>query len=441
MKRAVVWFRNDLRLRDNVTLTAALEWADEVIPVYCWSPLAKAPTRWGFPKMGAFRAQFLHESLCDLQANLRALDAELWVLEGEAAQLLPQVCLEFGATRVYYSEEVTAEELQASNALHAALDRLNIDWSAHWNATLVDKAQLPFSVRNMPDVFTAFRTKVEREQCFGRELPPPDEVPVPHDMQQRPIPSLAELGYTTIEADESGVMPFKGGETAAWRRLDDYIWDADCLKEYKQTRNGLVGANYSSKFSPWLSVGAVSARSIYEEVCEYEAERVKNDSTYWMIFELLWRDFFRFTAAKQGNALFYLSGFGRGAKRPWKQDTAALQRWINGQTGDAFVDANMIEVQRTGWMSNRGRQNVASYLVHELGLDWRMGAAYFESQLIDYDVCSNWGNWAYVAGVGNDPRPDRKFNTARQAMEYDRDGTFRQLWMGRRNQQPLAHAE
>ena len=107
-----------------------------------------------------------------------------------------------------------------------------------------------------------------------------------------------------------------------------------------------------------------------------------------------------------------------------------LNRWINGETESDFVNANMLELKHTGFMSNRGRQNVASYLCNDLKLDWRYGAAYFEQQLIDYDVCSNWGNWAYVAGVGNDPRKDRYFNVVKQANDYDKEGVYRKLWLG-----------
>ena len=106
-----------------------------------------------------------------------------------------------------------------------------------------------------------------------------------------------------------------------------------------------------------------------------------------------------------------------------------LNSWINGETGVDFIDANMLELKLTGFMSNRGRQNVASYLVNDLKLDWRYGAAYFEQQLIDYDPCSNWGNWAYVAGVGNDPRGNRYFNIEKQATDYDLDKSYRNLWL------------
>jgi deoxyribodipyrimidine photo-lyase len=112
-----------------------------------------------------------------------------------------------------------------------------------------------------------------------------------------------------------------------------------------------------------------------------------------------------------------------------KHNDELLDQWINGKTGVDFVDANMIELKLTGFMSNRGRQNVASYLCNDLKLDWRYGAAYFEQQLIDYDVCSNWCNWAYIAGVGNDPRDKRYFNIEKQANEYDKNNEFRNLWL------------
>lgn len=130
---------------------------------------------------------------------------------------------------------------------------------------------------------------------------------------------------------------------------------------------------------------------MYHEVRKFESAIKKNISTYWLIFGLIWRDYFRFVAWKHGNRIFQSGGI-RHIKKPWKADTDVFDRWREGRTGNAFVDANMTELARTGWMSNRGRQNVASYLAHDLGVDWRMGAAWFESMLLDYDPCSNYGN-------------------------------------------------
>jgi len=166
-------------------------------------------------------------------------------------------------------------------------------------------------------------------------------------------------------------------------------------------------------------------------VKEYEAKHGANDSTYWLIFELIWRDYFRFAMKKHKSAFFQKGGIQQRSPATI-DDTNALQRWVNGKTGVDFVDANMNELRLTGFMSNRGRQIVASYLCNDLKLDWRLGASYFEEQLIDYDVASNWGNWAYLAGVGNDPRGNRYFDVAKQAKVYDAGGEYRGEWRGAR---------
>jgi deoxyribodipyrimidine photo-lyase len=130
---------------------------------------------------------------------------------------------------------------------------------------------------------------------------------------------------------------------------------------------------------------------------------------------------------KYGRKIFLPGGI-QDKKAAWKQQPKVFRKWAYGETGDDFVDANMKELLYTGFMSNRGRQNVASYFVHRLKQDWRLGAAWFESLLIDYDVSSNYGNWMYAAGVGNDPR-DRVFNTQKQADRYDPESAYRDLWL------------
>ena len=142
---------------------------------------------------------------------------------------------------------------------------------------------------------------------------------------------------------------------------------------------------------------------------------------------MIWRDYFKYISLKHGNNIFKIGGI-LNKNYSWSSNKKIIQNWINGKTKDDFVNANMIELKQTGWMSNRGRQNVASYFAKELTLDWRIGAAYFESKLLDYDVHSNFGNWMYVSGVGNDPR-DRKFKTQLQAERYDPAHLFRNRWL------------
>ncbi|MEM7660420.1 MAG: DASH family cryptochrome, partial [Bacteroidota bacterium] len=255
-------------------------------------------------------------------------------------------------------------------------------------------------------------------------LPTPDHIPTPAIQ----APEIQVSTPLSESIDQRSVLPFQGGESAAKERLHQYFWKQDLLRTYKETRNGLIGADYSSKFSAWLSLGCISPRFIYQQVKAYEKERKKNSSTYWLIFELIWRDFFRFIAKKHGNQLFLPGGL-KGSSRSYQNREADFEAWREGNTGFPFIDANMRELKTTGFMSNRGRQNVASFLVHDLKIDWRWGAAYFESQLLDYDVCSNWGNWNYVAGVGNDPRENRYFNTLSQAKRYDAQGEYLKLWV------------
>ncbi len=334
-----------------------------------------------------------------------------------------------GVQRVVWHEEVTAEETAVAKAVAIALKSLGVTVQTYWGASLYHPDDLPFPIAQLPDVFSKFRGKVERCSTVYPTFPaPPTLPPLPPAVDPGDLPSLADLGCAPPIADERAVLTFQGGETAGLARLQHYIWDADCLKDYKQTRNGMLGPNYSSKLSAWLALGCLSPRHIYETVQAYEAERVKNDSTYWLIFELLWRDYFRFVCAQHGDRVFYPSGLRR-LPIAWKQDWERFDAWREGRTGYPLVDANMRELAATGFMSNRGRQNVASFLTKNLGIDWRMGAEWFESLLVDYDVCSNWGNWNYTAGVGNDARGFRYFNIPKQSKDYDPDGHYVKHWL------------
>ena len=179
------------------------------------------------------------------------------------------------------------------------------------------------------------------------------------------MPTMVDLGYTkeqidhAMNVDERGVLPFKGGEAVALARCQDYIWDNDLLKMYFDTRNGMIGAKYSTKFAPWLAHGNMSPRFIAQECKRYEEKRVANKSTYWVVFELLWRDYFKFFAKQHGNKIVFLDGTAQQDKK-WGFDKRRFAAWKEGRTGYPLVDANMRELAATGFMSNRGRQNVCS---------------------------------------------------------------------------------
>jgi deoxyribodipyrimidine photo-lyase len=329
---------------------------------------------------------------------------------------------------VFAKQEVAFEELQTQNLVEKELTKVNCTLATFNTSSLYHEDDLPFSIKDIPDVFTNFRKQIEKEAKIRSVFAKPTTIHSPK-IEEYTSPSLEELGLLNFEIDTRAVLDFKGGETIAWERLNHYFFKTNFLSVYKETRNELVGADYSSKFSAWLALGCISARSIYSEIERYEKKIVANESTYWLIFELLWRDYFRFVMYKYGHLFFLKNGIKPSATYLNKHQPALFETWKNGTTGNEFIDANMLELKLTGFMSNRGRQNVASYLCNDLKLDWRYGAAYFEEQLIDYDVCNNWGNWAYMAGVGNDPRSKRIFNIEKQTNDYDKNRLFRNLWL------------
>ncbi|HIK37860.1 MAG: DASH family cryptochrome [Geminocystis sp.] len=429
MKTVLIWFRNDLRIHDQILIHKALAGnPDRIIPFYCLDERQFKTTSFGFPKTGKFRARFLLESLADLRNSLQKLGSNLIIRRGIPEEIIPEIVYRNQVAIVYYSEEATAEEKSVETKLTKRLKKMNVEVESYWQATLYHPEDLPFPVGEIPDLFTNFRKEVEKKSEVKPCYPSPERLPPTPEMEIGEIPTLTELGLEEFTPSPKAVLNFRGGETEGLKRLKHYFWEKDCLKDYKQTRNRMLGADYSSKFSPWLALGCLSPRYVYWQVKKYEEERVKNDSTYWLVFELLWRDFFRFTAVKYGNRIFYLSGI-QNLSLPWEEDWEKFVAWCEGQTGYPLVDANMRELKETGFMSNRGRQNVASFLTKNLGINWQMGAEWFESLLIDYDVCSNWGNWNYTAGVGNDARGFRYFNIPKQSKDYDYNGDYLRHWL------------
>ena len=421
-KTALIWFRNDLRVTDNASLTSALQNHDRVVAYVSLRPSWFAATPWGFRRTERFRARFWLETLAELKANLEALNISLYV-DRSAEGALPQVCAAHDVTDVYLQHEWTRDEreeetsLPDSVAVHRVYDQL-----------LMHPDDVPLDFDEIPEVFTQFRKTCEKHVAVRPCL----AVPAPLAPENRQagfpeLPSLPELGFENFAPHPRSVFPFLGGTAAARERLQSYFWDTRKLSVYKKTRNGLLGTDYSSKFSPWLANGSLSPREIYWAVKDYEREVTKNQSTYWLVFELLWRDYFKYVVLKHGDQVFARSSIQR-RHYDWVQDPEVFAQWINGETSEPFVNANMIELAQTGFMSNRGRQNVASFLTKQLHIDWRWGAAYFEALLLDHDVHSNVGNWAYNSGVGNDPR-DRTFNVALQAERYDAAGRYQRRWL------------
>lgn len=427
MRVVVHWFRlGDLRLHDNPALVRSSSLVATggsssnnavVIPIFCFDSKLFGPqaplTPSGSLKCGPKRAKFILESVSDLRRQLQSrLGSQLLVAHGEPAQIFDKLLsqLKCQDVSIVCQDEVVKEEKdsvkEVASVLHRLCPKKGNRLYEIWGSTMYDRQDLPFeteTLRDMPDGFTPFRTKVEQKSKIASPLPVPSKLPFPASSDSSKLvndmatymPTLQDLGYTEEQimiaetVDPRGVMNFRGGETAALARVQEYIWDKDLLKNYFDTRNGMIGGDYSTKFSPWLAHGCLSPRHVVAECKRYEHERVANKSTYWVVFELLWRDFCKFFAVKHGNAIF-VAGGTIGSDKTWSHWEANFEAWKAGRTGYPLVDANMREMKATGFMSNRGRQNVASFLAIDLAHDWRCGGDWFESQLIDYDVYSNW---------------------------------------------------
>ncbi|MCP9236489.1 DASH family cryptochrome [Lewinella sp. JB7] len=443
-RAAIVWFRRDLRLHDNEALTDAMKHGDEVLPVYIFDPREWRGTLplTGLPKIGPHRARFILESVADLRDNLRRRGGDLIIRTGHPEDILPELSKQCQGSWVFCNRERTSEELRVQNAVEQNLWAIGREVYYSRGKLLYYTSDLPFPITQTPDGFTQFRKETERLTPVRDPLPAPGSLPMVEGAGIDPgeLPQLADFGVLPPPADERSAIDWHGGETSGFDRLAYYLFDSHAIATYKETRNGLIGGDYSTKFSAWLAQGCLSPKRIYAEVRAYEAKNGANDSTYWVIYELLWRDFFRLMGKKHGDRIFQKYGFSESTDHPdWKKNPDLLQRWIDGQTGTPFIDANMREIARTGFMSNRGRQNVASYLVKDLELDWRLGAEYFEHMLIDYDVTSNWCNWNYVAGVGSDPRDNRYFNILNQAERYDPEGAYVKLWCPELRELPVEY--
>ncbi|GMI48287.1 hypothetical protein TrCOL_g6689 [Triparma columacea] len=458
-------FRFDLRIRDNSALIAAVQRSkkeDYFIPIYCFDDKTNSQTPFSATKSSPERTQFLIESVASLKGGMSSSGTQLMVGVGDTAEYLSGLLSkvqdsgeELGDIKVFCQEEFCGEELKVNRSVERAIKAFNqkrghpnpTDGSSIvtsiWGSSLYELEDAPFDANSAPTVMTQFRTKMEKNcaipncvETFGRGHVCGGIPEALKGEGDKELPGLKDLGFDETELsqpDERAAFNFKGGEENALARVQEYIFDLDLLKTYFETRNGLIGANFSTKFSPFLAVGSVSPRYIAHQCKKYEAERVANKSTYWVIFELTVRDFCRYFAKRFGDKIFQLDGIlGREARgrHPnsirWSYNPTLVEAWKEGTTGYPFVDANMRELKATGYMSNRGRQNVASFLALDMNQDWRYGGYWFEEKLLDYDIYSNYVSWIMAAGMTGGRV--NKFNVVKQGKDYDPKGEYVKLW-------------
>ena len=379
-RAGIVWFKQtDMRIRDHLPLAKAHTECEKVDHLFVFDPRHYKDTKKGNLKANMRRLRFQVECLNDVCSSLKKVGCSMTVLLGEPEVVLCDYAKAnkmAAGTQVYCYDDVGHEETKVLLALKKKLRTADLDTSTSFGGgTLFDLTDLPYPVDQITG-FTEFRKSVERPAVFSKMKKPlaVRSTFMPAFSAPPVAIATAEASYRTLQApisdvpdlwsvmrnwygpvadtvgaakestiDARGVMDFKGGETAAWSRIDHYITNGvGKLSTYKETRNGMVGADYSSKLSPYLATGAISARSIYTEIKKFEAKSgISNDSTYWLVFELLWRDFMRFYGYKYGTKLFHLGGVQgeAGRKRyPWGNDPKLLNAWRTGNTGFPFID-------------------------------------------------------------------------------------------------------
>ena len=424
-------FTTDLRLHDQPALTKAASEVDQLVCYYQWENAWSQHTRSMNAEIGSARQRFLAQSVADLSLQLNSLQQRLWLSHHNDGNTLGKLIEALGITDVYRSAQAGWFEHQQWHELQTKYP--NIRFHSIDTRTLYDQSTLPFAIETMPGGFSGVRGKLEKtEPCAPistlKHLPSMPESA--SQLEQWPEISR-KIPPKQLATDSPEHNSFKGGERAGLAHLSAYL-SSGAASSYKQTRNALDGWSHSCKFSPWLATGSLSVRTVVADLKHYEAKHGANESSYWIYVELLWREYFQWYAMRHGSKL-YQHGGANDTTLAYTHDSERIEQWIHGRTDYPLVNACMTELRLTGFMSNRGRQIVASCLVNELEQDWRFGAAYFEQVLIDYDAACNWGNWQYIAGAGPTTVQKRHFNLDKQSSQFDPKQRYTQYWLEQRD--------
>ena len=387
----------------------------------------------GFRKTSHIRYRYLQDTLTNLRENYQKRGGDLLILYGKPEEILPKLVADHQCHEVIYQQEIMSEETEVEAQVTEKLHAQKCELTPIWGRTLYHLDDLPYEPSTIPLTSKAFRINTSKATEPRALFSTPERIRFVALKAYGDVDQSARIGFNDEElATDYDADAFPAGETAALERLRYYTFDSELLTNYKWTRNKSLGLDYSSKFSPYLAHGSVSPRQIYHTVKEYEGEIKKNISTWWLVFEVVWRDYFSFLGLRFGDTVFYSGGY-KQVKTEWKEDYDLFDRWKSATTGIPFVDAHLHQLSRTGFMSNRGRVNTSSFLARDYQVDWRWGAAWFESLLLDYDVCSNWFNW------NNQALHLYYTNPVHQSLKYDKDTEYISSELDYLHQLPLPY--
>lgn len=412
-KTAIVWLRRDLRLSDNPALKTAVEENEAVVPVYI---LESAGARWG---MGAASRVWLHQSLLSLASDLEAAGARLVIREGDCLDCLRALVAETGATRIYWNRLYDPRTIERDTRIRKELEKAGIE-TRRFNGALLYE---PWEVENKQGkpyrVYTPFWRELESRGAPAAPVARVNEVPPPHDWPASvPVEKLGLL--PEIPWHESILDAWTPGEKSAHASLEEFL--EEDVEHYDERRD-YPGEPSTSRLSPHLHFGEISPRTVFDAALQ----RASKVTPY--LRQIVWREFahsllYHFPETVEENLNTSFDAF------PWRQAPAELRAWQKGQTGYPIVDAGMRELWHTGWMHNRVRMIVGSFLVKDLLIHWLEGARWFWDTLVDADLANNTMGWQWIAGCGADAAPYfRVFNPVTQGEKFDKDGEYVRRWV------------
>ena len=416
-KSNIWWIRRDIRLHDNQTLEAAIKEADHLIPLFIIEPELMADAA---PK----RRAFLLAALSDLDQNLMDLGSQLIIKEGPARKAFESLRSELDNPVIFAHEDFSPFARQRDAEINAKFG-LNLTPGVllrHPTAILKDDGD-PYIV------YTPYKNK-----WYEEPIPTPaDFLPIPNSLP--PLPEKIET--LNLPISEENVVEFPGTAQEAQERLTNFI--ANDIRKYKSRRNRL-DLDGTSRLSPYLKFGLISIRKAFARAqiafVQSEKDKDRSEIQTWMD-ELVWREFY--TAI-----LYHFPNVMDGPFREdyedisWRDAPEDLKAWQQGQTGYPIVDACMRQLLNTGWMHNRGRMIVASFLTKDLLINWQEGESWFMANLVDGDPSANNGGWQWTAGTGTDAAPYfRIFNPVLQGQKHDPDGNYIARWVPELRELPV----
>jgi deoxyribodipyrimidine photo-lyase len=415
---ALLWFRRDLRLADHPALTLAARDYERVVPVFVFDDALLRGRFASGPRTG-----FMLGCLRELDAALRQRGSGLVVRHGRPEDELVALAGEAGADAVLWTSDVAPYARARDARVSAALGDAGIDARPQGGNYVVDVSRPRTQAGKPFTVFSPFHRhwlELERRPIHRS----PGELPaLPSGLRKGRLPKLEEL----VDGDAAGpplAEPFREpGEAAAREALAR--WLDGPIDGYADTHDALGAEHGTSGLSPYLRWGCLSPAE-----CEQRAARRGGEGASGWIRQLAWREFYAHVLlAHPGNARHEFQP--RYRKLEWERDDEALEAWREGRTGYPLVDAAMRQLARSGWMHNRARLVVGSFLTKDLHLDWRLGEAHFEALLLDGEPAQNNGNWQWVSSVGVDPAPyfRRLFNPVLQQRKFDPDGVYVRRWV------------